>query len=92
MRFESSADHGEWHYDDIGEVHELVVKYHHSADVAKIKEHRFAYIGPNVFELRRRDGYEIPNKYHIHRALLIAMPEKWESEGSNRAANPATSS
>ena len=82
VSFENLEPHGDWAFNDTGEINELVIKFHQKAEAAKVKEHKYSLIGPNVFELRTRDGYDIPNRFHQARNLLIAMPENWESEGS----------
>ena len=82
VSFENLKPHGDWAFNDTGEVNELVINFHHIPKAAKVKEHKYSLIGPNVFELRTRDGYDIPNRFHISRNLLIAMPENWGSKGS----------
>ena len=64
------APHGNWLFD---ENDAIIVDFDHLARPDKVNTHVFKKLNKlvNAYTLSTRDGYDIPNPYHKHRALLI---------------------
>ena len=62
--------HGNWFFDENDAIN---VAFDYRARPGKVKTHVFKKLNKlvNAYTLSTRDGYDIPNPYHKHRALLI---------------------